>query len=153
MENTETCKYCGAGMKAFWHSLTPGLVSVLIKAIIYVKKTKKNKFHYKDLNLNYSEASNLQKLRFHGLIAHYDKDKKRNGEWLITTRGGEFLRGEISIPKQVKIFRNKIQEHSEERIHIDQLKHRFSDFDSKFAYEYDQNINLIKPLQLSIFQK
>lgn len=153
MENkstTEKCEHCGASTKAYIHSLNSGLVSVLIKAIQYVIKTNNNKFHYKDLNLNYSEASNLQKLRFHGLIAHYSKENTKSGLWLITTKGGQFLRGEVSIPKQVKTFRNKVLAHSEETIHISYLKHKFPDFESKYAYEYQRTVGLDIPKQESL---
>jgi len=148
MENK--CPTCGAGTKAFIHSLTPGLVSVLIKAIQYVHKTQKNDFHYRDLDLNYSEASNLQKLRLHGLIAHSDKENKKSGRWLITTRGGQFLRGEISVRKQVKTFRNSVTGHSLEEIHIDSLKHKIPYFNQNFAYEYQIPEGIIIPKQLEL---
>lgn len=141
-ENTN-CPHCGASMKSFWHSLTPGLISVLIKAIEQVHRKNINKFHYKDLNLNYSEASNLQKLRFHGLIAHADKDHPKSGKWLITVRGGQFLRGEITVPQRVQTFRNKVISHSVEVINIRDLKHKFPDFQSEFAYEYQRPVGEI----------
>lgn len=153
MENlptTEKCAHCGASTKAYLHSLNAGLVAVLIKAIKHITKTGNNKFHYKDLNLNYSEASNLQKLRFHGLIAHYSKENTKSGEWLITSKGGQFLRGEISVPKQVKTFRNKVLGHSEETIHISALKHKFPDFQSEYAYEYQRSVGLDIPKQASL---
>ena len=137
LRDKTTCANCSASMKSFWHRITPGLVGVLIKAIEHVKKTQSNCFHYKDLNLNYSEASNLQKLRFHGLIAHVPS---KAGFWLITSRGGQFLRGEMAIPVGVKTFRNHVEEHSEETIHISALKNKFPDFDSRFAYEIKPQI-------------
>ncbi len=153
MENnptTEKCPHCGASTKAYLHSLNSGLVSVLIKAIQYVGKTKNNKFHYSDLNLTYSQASNLQKLRFHGLIAHYSKENTKSGEWLITTKGGQFLRGETSIPKQVKTFRNKVIAHSDKMIHISELKHKFPEFQSEYAYEYQRVVGYDIPKQASL---
>lgn len=133
--NQEKCPHCGASMKSYWHSLTPGLVSVLVKAIQHVHRTGRNKFHYKDLNLNYSEASNLQKLRLHGLITHFDKDSIKSGEWLVTTRGGQFLRGEIAVPQRVQTFRNKVLDHSQENIHISTLRGKIPYFEREFAYE------------------
>lgn len=149
MENK--CPTCGAGTKAFIHSLTPGLVGVLVKAIQFVHQKNKNEFHYRDLNLNYSEASNLQKLRLHGLITHSDKDKKKNGKWLITTRGGQFLRGETTVPRQVKTFRNTVTGHSIETIHIDDLKHKLPHFDQQFAYEFQKPVGVIIPEQTKLF--
>lgn len=130
---TEKCEHCGATTKEFIHSLSSGLVSVLVKAITFVQKNNKNLFHYKELNLNYSEASNLQKLRLHGLIAHGDQENPKSGYWLITTRGGQFLRGEIRIPKKVKTFRNKVVGHSAETTHIDDYKNKVPYFQTKFS--------------------
>ncbi len=142
-----TCPHCGATTKAFIHSLTPGLVSVLVKCVQYVRKVNKNEFHYKDLNLNYSEASNLQKLRFHALIAHADPEKTKSGKWLITKRGGQFLRGEITTHKKVKTFRNQVIGHSKELIHINSLKGKIPHFEKEFAYEYQRPVGVDIPKQ------
>ena len=150
MLETQNCPHCGASMKSFIHTLTPGLVSILIKAIGYVRKHGKNEFHYRDLNLNYSEASNLQKLRLHALIAHADKDHIKSGKWLITTRGGQFLRGEINIPRKVKTFRNTVTGHSKEKIHINELKNKFPSFESEFAYEYKVPKDILKQQPLLV---
>jgi len=136
-EPIERCKCCGASMKSFYHTLSPGIVSGLIRAIQFVHTNKKNQFHLqKDLtNLTKNEYNNFQKLRFHGLIAHVPN---KSGYWLITKRGGQFLRGEIAIPDQVQTFRNNVIGHSEGRIHINQLKNKVPDFQKEFAYEYEQ---------------
>lgn len=129
------CTTCGAGMDARWEPLNSGLVNCLIKAIKAVHVKNENKFHWhRDLNLTNNESHNFQKLRFHALIAHADKNNPKSGYWLITARGGQFLRGEISVPKKVKIFRNEVLDHSKELVYIRQLK-GLSEFDSKFAYE------------------
>lgn len=135
-ELPKICEHCGAGMKSYFHSLTPGLVSILVLAIKHVKASGKNKFHYMhDLNLTHTQAANIQKLRFHALIAHYDPENSRNGEWLITKRGGQFLRGEISVPHKVQTFRNEVISHSKELIHISALKNKLPHFEQEFAYE------------------
>ncbi len=82
-------------MKPFWHTLNPGLVSVLIKCIEFVREHDKNEFHLqRDLHLNVNEFSNFTKLRFHALVAKVDS---KPGYWLITARGGQFLRGKIAV--------------------------------------------------------
>lgn len=133
-------------MKEWWHALTPGLVSILIKAITFVKKTGVNEFHvHKDLLLNHFEASNFQKLRFHGLVAHADPDARRNGKWLITKRGGEFLRNEIAVPKKVKTFRNKVLEHSEELVKIGDFLGKVPWYEQDFAFEiHDGKVTPLK---------
>lgn len=142
MENNESkkCPHCGANMKAFWHKVNSGLIGCLIKAIEYVKTHNKNSFNLNhDLNLSNVEYNNFQKLRFHGLVAKVDE---KPGHWLITKRGGQFLRGEIVIPLRVQSFRNKVKDHSPQTIHISELKNKFPEFQSQFAYEYQRPVGV-----------
>ena len=133
---TERCPHCGANLKAFWHSLTPGLVSVLVKCIQFVHERNKNEFHLQnDLHLSVNAFSNFTKLRFHALVA---KVEGKPGYWLITARGGQFLRGEIAVPERVKTFRNRVLEHSAELVHINELKGKIPVFQREFAYEYQR---------------
>ena len=138
MDTQTHCEHCGANMKAYWQPLTGGLVSCLVKAIKYVHTNKKNEFHLsKHLDLSKNQYNNFQKLRFHALVAKVD-DKP--GYWLITKRGGQFLRGEIAVPKKVETFRNEVIDHSTDQVHINDLKHKIPSFDSEFAYEYQMPI-------------
>jgi hypothetical protein len=66
---------------------------------------------------NINSYNNWQKLRYHGLIA---KTEKR-GEWVITKNGWKFLRGEISLPKFILVADNRIIEHSEQRVEVQDL--------------------------------
>lgn len=137
----EKCPTCGHRITSTrWEKLSPGLVLCLVKSIEAVHKKGKNRFHYmNDLSLNHTEAANFQKLRFHGLIAHADPENPRTGEWLITKKGGQFLRGEIAVRKAVPIYDNIIQEElrdkETESVHIKQFRNLPPEFDSKFAYE------------------
>jgi hypothetical protein len=136
-------------MKAFWHTLNPGLVSVLVKCIEFVHNHDKNEFHLQDdLHLTVNEFSNFTKLRFHALVA---KVHGKPGYWLITARGGQFLRGEIAVPLRVKTFRNKVLEHSTELIHILQLKGKIPYFEREYAYEYQRTIPTQKVDQPKLF--
>lgn len=127
------CPNCGASMSARWEPLNAMLVSVLIKAIQYVHE-KGNRFNAnRDLGLNHNQAANFQKLRFHALVAHADKDK-RSGYWLITDRGGRFLRNEIAVPRRVKVFRNKVIDHAPEMLFITAMR-GIPEYNREFAYE------------------
>ena len=138
LKNEKFCANCEESMKAYWHSLTSGLVGDLIKAIEFVRENNKNSFHLaKDLQLTKSQYNNFQKLRFHALIAR-DKKMEEAGYWLITRRGGQFLRGEIDIPKRVKTFRNKVIDYSPDKINFIRFKHDFPYFESEHAYEIQQ---------------
>lgn len=132
----ERCPHCFASLKAFWHRLSPGLVSDLVKAIQLVHSKNKNEFSLHDLDLSNSEYNNFQKLRFHALIAKVQENK---GSWLITARGGQFLRGEITVPVSVQTFRNKVIGHAVEQVHISDYKNKIQEFDSQFAYEYQRS--------------
>jgi hypothetical protein len=66
---------------------------------------------------NINSYNNWQKLRYHGLIA---KTGKR-GEWVITSNGWKFLRGEISLPKYILVADNRIIEHAETRVEMQDL--------------------------------
>ena len=81
----------------------------------FVHEANRNRFHLqKDLTLTHSEFTNFQKLRFHALVAKTDDE----GYWLITARGGQFLRGEVPVSKTVSTFRNKVVGHSPELIWV-----------------------------------
>jgi len=113
------CPHCQANRKKWNHRMTPGLLAILIKAIKFVKRKDKNMFHPdKDLNLSRIEYSNFQKLRFHGLIAKSGVA----GYWVITKKGGKFLRGETRTAVSVVTFRNKIDSYSKEKVRYHQRK-------------------------------
>lgn len=136
MEQIHThCPNCGASMKSFNHTLSSGIVSALIKAIRYVQRTNKNEFHLQKhlVDLTKNEYNNFQKLRFHGLVAKIDG---KAGYWLITKRGGSFLRGELGIPKNVQTFRNKVISHSGEVVTIKMYYGKVPEFEQNFEYEY-----------------
>lgn len=121
IKRDDQCPYCGASLKEYWHKLTPLLVNGLVKMKQKIINKNENRIHLQnDLNLSKTEYNNFQKLRFHGLIAHYkDKNgKKENGYWLITKRGNEFLKGSLAIPSRVKTFRNHVIDHDDHLVHI-----------------------------------
>ena len=134
-EAQEKCGECGASLRARWEPLSSGLVRCLIKALQAVKASNENRFHWhRDLRLSNNESHNFQKLRFHGLIAHADPSNKKSGEWLITRRGGDFLRGEVAVPKKVLVFRNTVRDHSAETVNIAAFKGAVPEFEREFDY-------------------
>lgn len=116
----EVCPHCGAKMQSYWHRMTPGLVKALVKFAKAVKANGVNHAHTrKDAHLTTSELCNFTKLRHHGLVAKYMENGEHvTGEWLLTKRAGEFLRGEIDIPLKVKTYRNKNVDYSKEMVNI-----------------------------------
>ncbi len=121
------CPHCGAAMKEWKHTLTPGLVDVLVLFIGAIKAKGDNKIHLQtDITLDKNQYNNFQKLRYFGLVAKVKNDEGVHlaGYWLITRLGGEFLRREKAIPRWIKTFRNTIEEKSEELIFINDIYNR-----------------------------
>lgn len=148
MQSSERCLNCNASMKAYWHTLTPGVVSALVKLLKAVHYYGRNSIHIHDemkmggdpaWKLTDFEWNNMTKLRFHGL-AHQDEKAERAGYWLITARGGAFLRGQLVVPKRVLTFRNGVVDHSKELAHIDDFRNKTPFFEKEFAYETPQTL-------------
>lgn len=95
-----------------------------------VNRTGKNIVDIKIFSGNINSYNNWQKLRYHGLIAKTD----RRGEWVITSNGWHFLRGDISLPSYVVIGDNHIIERSD--THVDANKLHTSDEIVETTFEY-----------------
>jgi len=122
------CEHCGAQLKIWKHSLTPGLVDILVSFIQAIKDKGENKIHLQtEAKLPPNQYNNFQKLRYFGLVAKVKDDEGTHlaGYWLITRLGGEFLRAETAIPRWVKTFRNHIEEKSEEVVFINDVYNRY----------------------------
>jgi hypothetical protein len=79
--------------------------------------------------LSRDEWSNFSKCRYHGLVAKTD----HLGYWLLTERGGQFLRGEISIPETVLTFRNRVVGHEGRPVGVIHFRPLIPEFD-KLTY-------------------
>ena len=135
-EKNKRCPHCGATMKEYWQGLTPALVNILIHCIEAVKRNGANRFHWeKDVRHNVNESHNFHKLRIHGLIARAEPDNPRSGYWLITDRGGKFLRGEISVPRRVRTFRGHVVGHDDVLVNIKSLRLPVPWYQKDFEFE------------------
>lgn len=135
------CEHCGASLKKFWHRLTPGLVDTLIKAHEVIVAKNENKVTRDELDLGNSAYTNLYKLRYHALLVkNIVAGEWHKGEWIITKRGGQFLRGQTSIPFRVQTFRNKIVAKDERLVDIKKVLGTEPYFEVNFDYDLaDQN--------------
>jgi hypothetical protein len=141
----EKCPHCGALMREYWHSLTPGVVSALIKLHKAVIFYGRNEIHIHDemkasgnyeIKLTDHEWNNFTKLRFHGLAAKCDAPRNnKSGHWLLTARGAQFLRGELEVPLRVRTYRNRVIDHSDELVGIRKFKDQIPYFETMFDYE------------------
>jgi len=156
------CEHCREGeyivrVKKYWHRITPGLIRTLAKVYGKVNEKNENIVFMNELDLDHSEYGNFQKLRFHALIAKL----RKSGEvihraWVITHRGAQFLRGEISIPKRVQTLMNKVVAHDTEMIDITRAMQQEPDWETyedfknqlpivEFA-EPEDDIDSLKPV-------
>lgn len=124
MEQHGHCPSCLRKGQPYWVTMNPNMVKILQKIYGAIVAKGVNNIHVDhdtdgtEWEMPYSQRSNVTILRFHGLVAKYrdEAGKHKAGHWLITTRGAAFLKGNISIPKRVKIFDNEVRDHSEEMV-------------------------------------
>lgn len=100
---TACCSQCGAVTVDYRHSLSKGLAVVLIRIYRHGSPVRA-----RDLGLNYTQASNLQKLRYWGLIEHLTTEDKRTGHWHITEEGEKFVRATKRLPRHVWTYRAEV---------------------------------------------
>lgn len=140
------CIRCTASTKRYWHKLTPGLVSALIKINKAVNLKRENDIRIDrlpaDLKLTHEERCNWQKLRLHGLVARVKfMGEVKRGRWCMTRKGYKFLSGK-PIAERVLSFRNAVQGHSPEEVTISQVARSSPYFESiddiKFEYPEPQ---------------
>ena len=97
--------------RIYWYRITPGLIDVLLILLDYVHEKNSNNFTWKEVRdrLKPFQYTQQTKLRLHALIAKIkDEDDKFTGEWLITSRAAQFLRGDITIPQKVQVQSNHV---------------------------------------------
>jgi len=142
----EICPYCECPIpKKYKYHLDDLDVSTLLKIWQAVIEQKENKINVSDIGLTQSERLRLTQLRFHALVAKYKtlQGTHVGNMWLITKRGGDFLKGDINVPSYVITWRNKVIDHSEEKKKKKDFK-MLDDFRS--TYEIMQGMLINKPL-------
>ncbi len=128
--------------KKYKYGLDDLNVSTLLKLWTHVIETGENRIDVNQVNLTLAERLRITQLRFHALVAKVRNDKGNHVRrtWLITKRGGDFLKGKIDVPRFVFTLNNEVVGHSEELI----SKRKFRILDNFApAYEIEQGF-LIK---------
>lgn len=126
------------------HSMTAMYVDALLKFRAAVRHYGRNSIHLrKDMNqfspfpLSFDQITNFAKLRMFGLAVHADKENPRSGLWLLTSRGTQFLNGEIAIQKKVYTFQGHPRHAEipgEKRVHILEYKRELPEFETYYDY-------------------
>lgn len=136
--------------------ITPGIVSALIKVRKAIGEKNVNDVHKtEDMELNRSESSNFSTLRQAGLIARVldANDNPIRGRWLLTSRGGAFLRGELAIPKRVWTMNNHPikNQPEEELVKITDITDQ-PRFDDYWDHRANTDLSLVADRQMSLIQ-
>jgi len=107
-------------MTEYKHSLSKNLLlgfGRVVKA-----NAPNNRFSFKNCDfLSYSQASNLQKLKYWRLIRKPPDDEPKGGEWIITDLAFVFLAGECTLNHSVWTYRNVVQRYEGELQNVMQI--------------------------------
>ena len=115
------CDRCGQLIQIYRYRVNQQMAIVLRKMRAEIEKTNENKINFDSLDIPYRLSSQRSKMRLHGLIAKYKEGGVHVANtWLITKKGGDFLRGEPIVEKVV-VFNNKVIGHEGEMIDIYRL--------------------------------
>lgn len=109
-------------MRSHKEHLNKHKVSMLKQAAQEIIATGTNEFSIKIYWNDPNNYNNFQKLRYHGLVAHITNDGKIvRGQWLVTSNGWKFLKGELALPVWVEVQDNHIVARSDILKKIDSI--------------------------------
>lgn len=103
------CEHCGASMVTYKRSLSQGLVHSL--KLIAIHSLKETPVPVCALKLTNSEYSAVAKLKLWDFVESITSDgdvSGRGGHYVMTEKGWQFLKGEITVPKQIVVYRNTV---------------------------------------------
>lgn len=104
-DRDDVCSHCGANMREYTFVLNEHLIKALKKLYDVGGDA-----HLKDLELEYNQRNNFQKLKFWGLVS---QNKQKSGNWVVSDYGKEFIETNLSISKRVVTYRNTFKEYKE----------------------------------------
>lgn len=120
--NEGHCTTCHQTIAFYRYAVNKQIATVLKAMRARIDETGVNEISFDDLDLSYELKTQRSKLRLHGLIAKV-KDAGGNNvanTWLITKKGGDFLRG-AEIQKYVKVYNNQVIGHEGGFVTINRL--------------------------------
>jgi hypothetical protein len=125
-QGSDTCGHCGSPTREWRHTLSAQLGKILVRIYRHVQSHGNRPFMARDLALSYSAASNLQKIRYWGLIEHGSPEEERAGLWRLTATGEQFARATIRLRKKVWTYRTEVVEFEGDEVLISELLPDFS---------------------------
>lgn len=109
---TGKCDHCSQTINIYRYKLNATMADFLLRMRDRVEQSGSNDVDISTLAMPYSQHTQMTKLRLHGLIARVkDPDGVQIGNhWLITNKGGDWLRGN-PVPEKVVVFNNQVLGH------------------------------------------
>lgn len=98
------CECCGAPMVEYKHSLSRGL----LRGLYLLMRAGGGPLNLNDIELNYNQQSNFQKLKYWGLVEKSEPENAKGGVWNITEAGRGFLYGVSVLPKTAITYRGSV---------------------------------------------
>ena len=111
--NVSICPMCGHKLVEYKHTINKTLVSCLARLNAMGGRARLDK-----MNLNNTQFSNFQKLRYFGLAISTNE----HNEWQITNNGVWFLQGRIQISRFVMTKNAITIRESDELVYITEVK-------------------------------
>ena len=112
-----TCPVCNAKTVKYKHTLNVPL----IKGLEAIARSGRDPVKISELNMSKQQWTNFQKLRYFDLVEQYydEEDGKRiGGEWIITQRGVDFIKGDIAIYQKVWTYRGVRLDYAGEEVSV-----------------------------------
>jgi hypothetical protein len=150
------CPYCKCD-RDVWRTLSSVQVRALVKFRQAVRHYGRNRIHLKremfDTNLPFkltlSEHNNFAGMRPFGLVHHGDPENPKSGEWLLTTNGAAWLRGEKLVLRRRRVGADGhvVEKDSKSAVHITEYKKGIPGFD-----QFYETIRTEEPLPANLFE-
>ena len=126
------CPCCGHEVRWYKKTLCQRLVGEAYEIYNYVN-WKFGAFSFREVfKDDHHKVNDAQKLKYFGLIRKVDN----NGLWKITQKGIDFLRGDISIPRAVWVYKNEVQMEDDVYVHVGEVEPRWQQCRADWAMDY-----------------
>lgn len=120
MKAVNRCPHCDAKMVEYRHSLSKNIVSCLW---VFLRRGGVIEFSKVNDEMTFNQKNNFQKLQYWGLIQKVrdETGARKGGFWAITSKGADFLMGQIKLRKSVWTYRNRTERYDGDCVSITDL--------------------------------
>lgn len=150
------CPYCKCD-RDVWRTLSTVQVRALVKFREAIRHYGRNRIHIKQemfdtslaFKLTLSEHNNFAGMRPFGLVQHGDPDNPKSGEWLLTSNGAAFLRGEKMVLRRRRVGADGhvVEKDQKSATHVTEFKKGIPGFDTFY-----ETIRTEEPLPADLFE-